>query len=115
MSIAAVWFDLANDNRSDPHKLIESAMELYHIPEKVQDIVKSCFGEIQIRSTVDEFTPNSDKEFRKGWVTECTISNTLFVMGMGIMARTPERETREPMMDSGIYQHQSEASRITSQ
>lgn len=67
MSIAAVWFDLANDNGSDPQKLIESAMELYHIPEKVQEIVERCYGGIQIHSTFDEFTPNSDKEFRKGW------------------------------------------------
>lgn len=56
MSIAAVWFDLANDNGSDPQKLIESAMELYHIPEKVQEIVERCYGGIQIRSTFDEFT-----------------------------------------------------------
>lgn len=67
MSIAAVWFDIANDNGSDHHKLIKSAMELYHIPKKVQEMVERCYGGIQIRSTVDELTPNSDKEFRKMW------------------------------------------------
>ena len=40
----------------------------------------------------------------KGIVTGCTISTILFVMSMGMVTRAAERETRGPMMDSGIYQ-----------
>lgn len=43
-----MWFDLANAYGSDHHKLTESAMELYHIPKKVQEIVERCYGGIQI-------------------------------------------------------------------
>lgn len=39
--------------------LTESAIELYHVPGDVQEIVKSYFGWIQIRVTVDDFTPLS--------------------------------------------------------
>ena len=45
-NFAAVWLDLANAYGSVPHQLIESAMELYHILEKVQGIVRSYFGGI---------------------------------------------------------------------
>ena len=43
-NFAAVWLDLANAYGSMPHKLIEAAMELYHVPEKVQGIIRSYFG-----------------------------------------------------------------------
>lgn len=61
-SFAAVWFDAGNAYGSDAHKLTESAIDLCHILEKVQEIVKSCFRGIQICSNVDEFTPNSEKK-----------------------------------------------------
>ena len=49
-NFAAVWFDLKNAYGSVPRKLIESAMELYHIPGKVHRIVRSYFGGMKIRS-----------------------------------------------------------------
>lgn len=41
--------------------LTESAIELYHVPGDVQEIVKSYFGWIQIRVTVDDFTPSRQR------------------------------------------------------
>ena len=84
-----------------PHQLIESAMELYHIPEKVQGIARSYFGGMKIRFTVDDYTTSWPK-VEKGIVTGCTISPILF--GMDIVTRAAEKETRGPRMDSGIYQ-----------
>ena len=55
-NFAAVWLDLANAYGSVPNQLIESAMELYHIPEKVQELVRSYFGGTKIRFTVDDYT-----------------------------------------------------------
>ena len=55
-NFAAVWLDLANADRSVPHQLIESAMELYHLPEKVQGIVRRYFGGMKIRFTTDDYT-----------------------------------------------------------
>lgn len=47
-NLAIVWLDLAITYGSVPHKLIESAMEQYNIPEKIQGIVRSYFGGIKI-------------------------------------------------------------------
>ena len=58
---------------------------------------------MKIRSTVDEYI-TSWQRVEKGIVTGCTISPILFVMGMGMVTRAAERETRGPRMDSGIYQ-----------
>ena len=78
-------------------------MELYHVPEKVQGIVRSYIKGMKIRFTVDVYT-TSWQRIEKGIVTGCTISTILFVMSMGMVTRAAERETRGPMMDSGIYQ-----------
>lgn len=55
-NFAAMWFDLANAFGSLLHKLIGSAMELYHILEKVQGIVKSYIEGMRTEVTVDDCT-----------------------------------------------------------
>ena len=102
-NFAAVWLDLANADRSVPHQLIESAMELYHLPEKVLGIVRRYFGGMKIRFTADDYT-TSWQRVEKEIVSGCTISPILFVMGMGMVTRAAERETKGPRIDSGIYQ-----------
>lgn len=52
-NFAAVWLDPANAYGYVPHKPIESAIELCHIPGNVQKIVKRYFG-IQNRFRVDD-------------------------------------------------------------
>ena len=90
-NLSIIWLDLANAYGSVPHKLIDAAMELYHVPEKVQQIVKSYFGGIRIRFTVDEYT-TAWQRLEKGIVTGCTISPILFVMGMSMLTRAAERK-----------------------
>ena len=78
-------------------------MELYHIPEKVQEIVRSYFEGMKIRFTVDDYNTSwqrVEKEIVKG----CTISLILFIMGMGMVTRAAEIESKGPRMDSGIFQ-----------
>ena len=70
-NFAAVWLDLGNAYGSVPHQLIESAMELYHILEKVQGIVRSYFGGMKIQFTVDDYT-TSWQRVEKGIVTGWT-------------------------------------------
>lgn len=53
-NFAAVWLDPANAYGYVPHKPIESAIELCHIPGNVQKIVKRYFGGIQNRFRVDD-------------------------------------------------------------
>ena len=39
--LTVVWLDLANTYGTVPHKLIETALENYHIPEKIARIVRN--------------------------------------------------------------------------
>ena len=96
-----MWLDLANAHRSVLHQLIESAVELHHIPEKIHGIVRSYIGGMimKIRFTVDDYT-TSCQRVEKGMGTGCTISPIPFVMGMGMVTRAAEKKR----MDSGIYQ-----------
>ncbi|CAC5364749.1 unnamed protein product [Mytilus coruscus] len=101
-NLAVVWLDLANAYGSVPHKLIEMAMDHYHIPEHIKKIVQKYFGGIQLRFTVDNKTTAWQK-LEKGIVTGCTISPILFIMSMNIIMKAAERETRGPKTDSGIF------------
>ena len=88
-----------------PHQLIGSAVELDHILEKVHGIVRSYFGGMKIRFTVDDCI-TSWQRVEKGTVTGCTISPIVFLMVMGMVTRAADKETRRPNMDSRIHQPQ---------
>ena len=93
--LTVVWLDLANAYGSIPHKLIETALKHYHIPDHVQQIINGYFSNIQLRFAVGEqSTPWIRLE--KGIVTGCTISVVLFVMGMNLIINAAKRETRGP-------------------
>ena len=68
-------------------------MELYHIPEKIQGIVKSYFGGMKIRFTVDDYT-TSWQIVEKGIYLGCIyhLTHPIFVMGMGMVTRAAEKK-----------------------
>ncbi|XP_060082190.1 uncharacterized protein LOC132561508 [Ylistrum balloti] len=99
--LTVVWLDLANAYGSVPHQLIFKALEHYHIPDHIQKIVKSYFSNIRLRFTVREIT-TSWQTLEKGIVTGCTISVILFVMGMNLIIKAADRETRGPKTSSGV-------------
>ncbi|XP_052271350.1 uncharacterized protein LOC127872054 [Dreissena polymorpha] len=100
--LTVVWLDIANAYGSIPHKLIETALKHYHIPDHVQQIINEYFSNIQLRFAVGEqSTPWIRLE--KGIVTGCTISVVLFVMGMNLIINAAKRETKGPKTTSGIY------------
>ena len=107
-NIAIVWLDLANAYGSVPHRLIEKAMIMYHIPEKVQDIVLTYYNNIQVRFTTRQFTTDFQR-VEKGIVTGCTVSVILFVMAINILLKTAMKECRGPKSLSGIRQPSSRA------
>ncbi|XP_060083178.1 uncharacterized protein LOC132562453 [Ylistrum balloti] len=99
--LTVVWLDLANAYGSVPHQLIFKALEHYHIPDHIQKIVKSYFSNIRLRFTVREIT-TSWQALEKDIVTGCTISVILFVMGMNLIIKAADRETRGPKTSSGV-------------
>ena len=100
--LTVVWLDLDNTYGSIPHKLIEKALEQYHVPEHVCDLVKDYYRGIKLRFAVGDKT-TAWQSLEKGIVTGCTISVVLFVMGMNLIINAAKRETRGPKAASGIY------------
>ena len=58
---------------------------------------------INLRFTTNRFT-TTWQPLQKGIATGCTISVILFVMGMNMIIKVGERETRRPKMSSNIRQ-----------
>ena len=102
-NLTVVWLDLAIAYGSIPHMLIEESLKLYHISEHFRGIIRSYFGGISLRFTTNKFTTTWQK-LQKGIVTGCTISVILFVMGMNMIIKAGERETRGPKTSSNIRQ-----------
>jgi hypothetical protein len=101
--LTVVWLDLANAYGTIPHMLIQEALNHYHIPEHCRDMIRSYFSAIHLRFTVNNYTTTWQK-LEKGIVTGCTISVILFVMGMNMIIKAGERETRGPKTATNIRQ-----------
>ena len=101
--LSVVWLDLANAYGSIPHKLIEEALQHYHVPEHVQTMIIQYFSGMNIRFTTGN-TITAWQDLEKGIVTGCTVFPILFIMRMNIIMKAGERETRGPRMKSGSYQ-----------
>ena len=99
--LSVVWLDMANAYGSIPHKLIEKALNHYHVPESVTSMIIGYLCGTQIRFRVaDKVTRWQPLE--KGIVTGCTISVVLFVMGFNLIVEAVKQETRGPKTASGI-------------
>ena len=94
---------LANAYGTVPHKLIEAALEHYHIPEKIARIVRDYLERIHLRFRVGDYI-TAWQRLGKGIVTGCTISVILFVMAMNLMIEAGKRETRGPKTKANIRQ-----------
>ena len=51
-----VWLDLANAYGSVPHTSIKLALEFFHVPEKVIDVLMEYFGSAFMRFTTNDYT-----------------------------------------------------------
>ncbi|XP_052281306.1 uncharacterized protein LOC127878820 [Dreissena polymorpha] len=100
--LTVVWLDLANAYGSIPHKLIESALQYYHIPEHIQGMINAYFSGMKLRFMVGE-NMTAWQRLEKGIVTGCTISVVLFVMGMNLIINPANKETRGPKTSTGLH------------
>lgn len=100
--LTVVWLDLANAYGSIPHKLIESALQYYHIPKHIQGMINAYFSGMKLRFMVGE-KMTSWQRLEKGIVTGCTISVVLFVMGMNLIINPANKETRGPKTSTGLH------------
>ena len=100
-NLTVVWLDLANAYGSILHQLIQAALKHYHIPAHASKLIMDYYSNIHHRFSSQNFT-TAWIALEKGIVTGCTISVILFVMGMNMILKAAERETRGPKTNAGI-------------
>ena len=84
-----VWLDLANAYGSVPHELLFKAMEFFHIPEKVMNIMRNYYSKFQMRFTTENFTTDWHR-LKAGIGAGCTISVIWFVLVMEMLLRSAD-------------------------
>ncbi len=101
-NLSVVWLDLANVYGSAPQDLINEAMEHYHIPNHIRGMITSYFGGFKLLFKTAHFATQW-QDLEKGIVTGSTIS-PMFIMGMNLLITVTGKESRGPIMESGIRQ-----------
>jgi hypothetical protein len=101
--LAVLWLDLANAYGSIPHKLVQLTLQRYHIPSKIQDLLKHYFDHFKMRFSVGDYTTNWQR-LEVGIVTGCTISVVLFAAAMNLLVKSAEKTSRGPVTVSGVKQ-----------
>ena len=66
--LTVVWLDLTDAYGTIPHKLIETAMDHYYIPEHINGMVKNYFNGMRLRFSAGNIT-TSYISLEKGIVT----------------------------------------------
>lgn len=79
-----VWLDLANAYGSVPHQLINYAMEFFHTPSCIKNIVASYFNDLQMCFSLQDFTTGWQR-LEVGIAMGCAISPILFVAAFEVI------------------------------
>ncbi len=101
--LVVLWLDLANAYGSTPHKLVELALHLHHVPCKIKDLILDYYNNFRMRVTSGSETSDWHR-IGKGIITGCTISVILFALAMNMVVKSAEVECRGPLTKSGIRQ-----------
>ena len=95
-----VWLDLANAYGSVPHSLIAKALDFFHIPEKVKDLLQMYFGFAVMRFSTKDYTTQWQR-LEIGIMMGCVISPLLFVMCMEIILRGARQAASGEILSNG--------------
>lgn len=99
--LTVVWLVLANAYGSIPYDLIRTALKHYHIPHHIKEIISSDLQGLKFCFKKKDYITQW-QHLERGTVTGRTVSPILFVMGMNLIIKAGETETRSSMMDSGV-------------
>lgn len=98
--LSVVWLDLAKAYPSVPHQLIYIALEHYHVPGDVVNLVRGHLSKINMRFSSGKLTSGWQR-LEKGIMAGCTVSVILFVAAMNILLKEAAKECRGPVADNG--------------
>ena len=101
--LSVLWLDLANAYGSIPHKLVETALFKYHVPEGIRNLILNYYNDFKLRVSSGVTTSDWQK-LEKGIITGCTISVSLFTLAMNLLVKSAETECRGPVTNSGTRQ-----------
>ena len=101
--LAVLWLDLANAYGSIPHKVVEVALDKYHVPSKISDLILDYYDNFKMSFASGEITSDWHR-LERGIITGCTISATLFTLAMNMIVKSAEMECRGPTTRTGVRQ-----------
>ena len=84
IDLHVIWLDLANAYGSVPHQLINYAMEFFHMPTCVKNLVAQYFSDLQMCFSLQDFTTGW-QQLEVGIALGCAISPILFVAAFEII------------------------------
>ncbi|KAK0155306.1 hypothetical protein N1851_002364 [Merluccius polli] len=84
IDLHVIWLDLANAYGSVPHQLINYAMEFFHMPTCVKNLVAQYFSNLQMCFSLQDFTTGW-QQLEVGIAMGCAISPILFVAAFEII------------------------------
>lgn len=99
--LVVLWLDLANAYGSIPHKLVELALHLHHVPSKIKDLIMDYCNNFRMQVTSGSGTSDWHR-IEKGIIIGCTISVILFTLAMNMVIKSAEVECRGPLTKSGV-------------
>ena len=81
-----MWLDLANAYGSVPHKMIQLALEMYHVPKSIREMLKRYFHGFSMRFSTSKYTTDWIN-LEVGIAMGCAISPILFVLAMEVLLK----------------------------
>ncbi len=85
--LTVIWLDLTNAYGSIPHKLVEVALERYHVPQKVKELILDFYNKFSLRVSAGPLSSDWH-QLEVGIITGCTISVTLFAIAMNMLIKS---------------------------
>lgn len=98
---AVLWLDSPNAYCSIPHKLVEVALEKYHVPQRVKHLILDNYDRFSLSVSSGQMTLGWH-HLEVGIITGYTISVTLFTLTMNMLVKAVEQECRVPLSKSGV-------------
>ena len=95
-----VWLDLANAYGAVPHDLIYKALDFFHVPARIKNLLRSYFSEVVMRFTTKDYT-TSWQPLEVGIMMGCVISPLLFVMCMEMILRGAREVAEGELLENG--------------
>ncbi|KAK0136845.1 hypothetical protein N1851_026974 [Merluccius polli] len=101
--VMAFYYILLNAYGTIPHKLVETTLKTYHVPEQFQKLLQCYFDKFNMCFTCGNFTTDWQR-LEVGIVTGCTILVILFSAAINLLIKSAEKLHRGAVLASGIQQ-----------